>query len=101
MRHRADVILVAVRQDQRLNPVLLQLAQVRNDQVDPEQLRFGEHHPRVDKDRRVAAGDDQHVHAELAQAAERNQLERGRWRRTGIRSVSQTESPSVEKPSVV
>ncbi len=83
VRHGADVILVAVRQHQRGDAVLLQLPQVRNDQVDAEQLRLGEHHARIDEDGRVAAGDDHHVHAELAEPAERDDLERrhaGRYR---------------------
>ncbi len=78
VRHRADVILVPVRQHERREPVLLQLPQVRNDQIDAEQLGLREHDSGVDQDGRVAAGDDHHVHAELAKPAERDQLERRR-----------------------
>src|SRR5262249_23583389 len=62
---------------------------VRNDQVDAEQFRLGEHDAGVDEDRRLAAGDEHHVHAELAEPAERDQLE---WRHTtsGLRTVSHT-----------
>src|SRR5262249_57619741 len=67
-------ILVPVREDERLNPVPLQLPQVRNDQVHAEQFRLGEHDAGVDEDRRLAAGDEHHVHAELAEPAERDQL---------------------------
>ena len=74
--HGADMVLVAVRQHERRDPVLLQLPQVGDDQIDPEQFRLREHHARVHEDRRVAAGDDHHVHAELAKSAERDQIQR-------------------------
>ena len=54
---RADVILVAVRQHQRRDRVLLQLPQIRDDQIDAEQLGLREHHAGVDDDGRLAAGD--------------------------------------------
>ena len=76
VRDGADVILVPVRQHQRRNVVLLELAQIRNDQIDAEQLRLRKHHAGIDQDGRVAAGDDHHVHAELAEPAERDQVER-------------------------
>ena len=41
----------------------------------PEQLGIREHDAGVDDDRRVAPGEGEHVHAELAQAAERNHFE--------------------------
>ncbi len=67
VRHRADVVLVAVGEHDRGDLVLLQLPQVRDDEVHAEQLRLGEHHAGVDEDGGVAAGDHHHVHAELAQ----------------------------------
>ena len=42
----------------------------------PSSSGLGEHDAGVDEDGRVAAGDDHHVHAELAEPAERDQLER-------------------------
>ena len=85
--HRADVVLVAVREHDRGDLVLLQLAKVRDDEVHAEQLRLGEHHAGVDEDGGVAAGDDHHVHAELAQPAERHELERR------VSSVSRQKTP--------
>ena len=77
VRHGADVILVPVREHDRRDLVLLKLAEVGDDEVHPEQLRFRKHHARIDEDGRVAARDDHHVHAELAEAAKRHELERG------------------------
>ena len=73
---RADVIFVAVRQHERRDaPFLLQVGQIRNDQIDAEQFGIGKHDAGVDDDRRVAPGERQHVHAELAETAERNNFE--------------------------
>ena len=76
VRHAADVILVAVRQHERGGaPFLLQVGQVRNDPIHAEQLGVREHHAGVDDDRRLAPGEREHVHAELAESAERNDFE--------------------------
>ena len=91
--HRPDVILMPVRQHERLNPVLLQLPQVRNDQIDAEQLRLGKHDAGVHEDRRLAAGDEHHVHAELAEPSERDQFERGSRYIRVFRSVVHTQNP--------
>jgi hypothetical protein len=97
VRHGADVVFVPVREDERLQPVLLQQAQVRDDQIDAKQLRVREHDSRVDEDRGVAAGDNHHVHPELAESAERNQIERRHTGRAGrIRTVCQCESQSED-----
>jgi hypothetical protein len=75
--HGADVVFMTVRQDERCDAAFVGVegGQIRNDQVDPEQLRFREHDAGVDEDSRVPAGDEQHVHAELAEAAERNHID--------------------------
>ena len=76
VRHAADVILVAVRQHQRgARALLLQVGEVRDDAVDAEQLGVREHHAGIDDDGRLAPGERQHVHAELAEAAERHDFE--------------------------
>ena len=76
MRHGADVILVAVRQHERGGaPFLLQVRQIRNDPIHAEQLGIGEHDAGVDDNRRLAPGERQHVHAELAESAKRNDFE--------------------------
>ena len=74
VRDRADMIFVPVRQDDRANHplVLLQVGDVRDHDVHAEQLLLGKHQPRVDHDDVVARAQREHVHAELAQPAQRN-----------------------------
>ncbi len=75
-RHRADVIFMAVRQDQRADhlAMLLQIREVRSDDVDTQQFRIGKHHAGIDDDDVVPVADGHGIHSELAQAAERDQL---------------------------
>ena len=76
VRHAADVILVAVRQHEGGDaPFLLQVREIRDDPIHAEQLRIREHHARVDDDRRLTPGEREHVHAELAESAERYDFE--------------------------
>jgi len=83
VRHAADVILVAVRQHERGDaPFLLEIAKVRHDEVDAEQFRIGEHHTRIHNDRRLAPREREHVHAELAEAAEWNDFQHSLNERT-------------------
>src|SRR5712692_226550 len=74
VRQRADVVFVAVSQDDgaHVRAVLLQIGGVGNDEVDAEELGFREHHARVDDDDVVAETQGQHVHSEFAETAERN-----------------------------
>ena len=74
----ADVIFVAMRQQQRgrARLALLQIGQVRNQQVDAGQLRSGEHHAGVDDERRPLGRHGHRVHAEFAEPAERDNLYR-------------------------
>ena len=70
------MILVAVRQHERGRAaLLLQIGQVRDDAVHAEQVGIREHDAGVDDDGRVTPGERQHVHAELAEAAERHDFE--------------------------
>ena len=80
VRHGADVILVAVRQDQRLDLVAprLDVGHVGNDQIDAELVGIRKHDAGVDEDRRVLPRHGHHVHAELAEASQCDDLERGR-----------------------
>src|SRR5919198_1478560 len=49
MRHPADVILVPMSQHEgRDAPFLLQVREIRNDQIDAEQVGVGKHHACVD-----------------------------------------------------
>ena len=75
-RHAADVVFVAVGQDQAADvlAVLLQIGEIGRDDIDAQQFGVGEHHPGVDDDDVVAVADGHAVHAELAQAAQRDDL---------------------------
>ena len=59
-----------------LLPVLTQVADVGDDQVDPEHLLIGEHEPAVDDDDVVAVLEDVHVLADLPDASEGDDAER-------------------------
>ena len=73
----ADVVLVAVGEDDGadLVAVLDEVADVGDDDVDAEQLFFGEHQAGVDDDDVVAAAEGEAVHAELAESAKRDNLQ--------------------------
>ena len=68
------MVFVAVRQNDGAHgvAVLLQVGDVGDDDVHAKQFGFGKHHPGIDHDQVVAVAQGQHVHAELAQAAQRN-----------------------------
>ena len=70
---RADVVLVAVGEDDRLDVVgaLAQVGEVGQDQVDAEHLGGREHQPGVDDDDPAVVLDHGHVLADLPQPAER------------------------------
>ena len=61
-----------VRQHNRANvpAILLQISDVGNDQVDAQELRFREHHARVDDDDLVAEPQCHHVHSEFAETTQ-------------------------------
>ena len=86
VRHRADVVLVGVRQDQRLDLVqaAVEVAEVRQDQVHAGLVGLGEQHPAVDDQQPVVVFEDGHVPTDLAEAAQRDNAQtvvrKGRWR---------------------
>ncbi len=88
-RHRADVVLVAVRQNERAHvlAVLFQIGEIGCNDVDAQQLGVRKHHAGVHHDDVVAVADGHGVHSKLAQAAERDELELLIWhlRFQGIR----------------
>ena len=71
---RPDMIFMAVRQHDcaDLRTVLLQVGDVGNDQINAKEFRLREHHARVDDDDFVTEPQCHHVHAEFAEAAQRN-----------------------------
>ena len=72
VRQPADVVLVRVRDQERLDLVapLLEVGDVADDQVDAEHLLVREGQAAVDDDDVVAVLEDGHVPADLADAAE-------------------------------
>ena len=75
---RADVVLVGVGDEERahLGAVLLEVADVGDDEVDAEHLLVREHEAAVDDDDVVAVLEDVHVLADLPHPAERDDAER-------------------------
>jgi hypothetical protein len=71
---RPDVVFVAMREDDGANvgAILLKVSDVGNDEIDAEKLGFREHHAGVDDEDVVADPQGHHVHAEFAEAAERD-----------------------------
>ena len=97
VRHRADVVLVPVRQHERGDaPVLLQVRHVRDDAIHAEQLGIGEHDAGVDDNRRLVPREREHVHAELAESAERNDFEHSRRKYVPSPATLQAESKPRE-----
>ena len=78
VRQRADVVLVGVGDEERLDlgAVLLEVGDVGDDEVDAEHLLVGEHQPAVDDDDVVAVLEHVHVLADLPHPAERDDAER-------------------------
>ena len=67
-----DVVFVPVREHERGDAALLQVGEVGNDEVDAEELDVGERHPGVDDETRVPVRNRHEVHAEFAEAAQRD-----------------------------
>src|SRR5438477_2634227 len=74
IRERADVILVAVREDDAADHALAldEIGEVGQDEVDAEVLVPREREPRVDDDDRSVRLEDGHVLPDLAETAERD-----------------------------
>ncbi len=87
-RHRADVVLVAVGEHERVDVVepVLDGPEVRQDQVDAGRVLGREQHAAVDDEQPPVVLEHGHVAADLADAAERDDAQRAlgqRWRRAG------------------
>ena len=76
VRQCADVILVAVRQHDGLDLILVldEVADVRDDEVDAEHVLIREHQARINDENLVIHADDCHILADLPQASERDDL---------------------------
>jgi hypothetical protein len=73
----ADVVLVTVGKDDGANegPILNEVADVGDDDVDAEELFLGEHEAGVNDDDVVTETEGEAVHAELAESTERDDLQ--------------------------
>ena len=79
VRECADVILVAVGQDdraERFTPAE-HVREIGDDVVDPGELVVGEHESAVDRDQVLAGLDQHHVEADLAETSQGNQSDDG------------------------
>ena len=76
VRHAADVIFMAVRQQQRgrTRLALFEIRQIGDQQIDARQFGSREHHARIDDERRLVGRHGHRVHAEFAEPAERDHL---------------------------
>ena len=74
VRHGPDVVLMTMREHDRLDVIhpLLDVLEVRQDQVDPGVMVLREEHPAVDDQQPSSVLDDGHVAANLAQTTERD-----------------------------
>src|SRR5690606_38963864 len=81
VRHRADVVLVGVRQDDGLDLVepVSDVLEVGQDQVDARLLGIGEEYPAVDDQQAAGVLEDRHVPADLAQPAQRDDAQAATW----------------------
>ena len=74
--------------------------QVRDDEIDAEQLGLGKHDAGIDEDSGIPAGDEQHVHAELAESAERDDVDGRRCRAAPVVIIdSDLDSSRTRAPS--
>jgi hypothetical protein len=79
IRQGADVVLVAVRQDDGAEGLApgKRVGEIRDHVVDARQLVVREHEPAVDREQVLAGLDQHHVEADLAETSERDQSDDG------------------------
>ena len=70
VRQPTDVVIVTVREDDRVDAAVAQVADVRQDEVDTEMLDPRERQAGIDHDDLVAMLVNSHVLADLAEAAQ-------------------------------
>ena len=110
-RNRADVVFMAVGQDQTAHhlAMLLQIGEVRRHDIHAQEFRIREHHSGVDDDDVVAVADGHGIHTEFPEAAEGDELElavghkekkpkRSRWEFAAVPSGSGHDSITLGCP---
>ena len=103
--HSADVVLVAVREDDGLHVVepVEDVLEVREDQVDAGLVVLGEEDAAVDDEQLALVLDDRHVASDLTEAAERDDAQRargegGRQQQVGVRVAHAAPIPEAARP---
>ena len=91
------MVLVAVREDNAANPlpVLDEIRNVRDHNVDAEQFRLGEHEARVDHNNVVPPANRHAVHTELAEAPQGDYLQFSCWHSIVDASTASSDQWSV------
>ena len=79
IRQRADVVLVAVGQDNRAEPFTPaeHVREIGDDVIDAGQLVVREHEPAIDGDQIFARLDQHHIEADLAETSQGDQSDDG------------------------
>ena len=77
VRKATNMIFVPVRQNDAAHmlPVLEEISDIRNNDVNPEQFTLGKHQAGINDDDIVAPAHGHAVHAELAEATQRHDLQ--------------------------
>ena len=75
------MIFVAVGENDPANPlpILDEVGNIGDHDVDAEQFSLGKHEPRIDHNNVVAPADGHAVHTELAESSEGNNLQFSSW----------------------
>src|SRR6185312_13276017 len=99
---RADVILVRVRQHERLDLVEppVQVAEVRQDEIHAGLVGVGEQHAAVHDEQSATVLEDRHVPADLAEAAERDDAQPVARQLAGRGEVGVRVAHSLTPPAV-
>ena len=78
VRQRADVVFMPVGEEDAEYPVrpVAKIRNIRDDEIDPQHVRFRKHEPAVHDDDVVAVLEDRHVEADFPEPTERNDVKR-------------------------
>jgi len=98
IRHGADVVLVTVRENEGRDAAFVHVERcnIRDHQIDPEEFRLWKHDTGVHQQGRIPAGDEHHVHAELTEAPDWDDLD-GRRADSSTLSRHHRQRPSISR----
>jgi hypothetical protein len=97
---RPDVIFVAMREKDAANfvPVLGEVGNIGDDNIDAQQFGFGEHEAGVDDNNVICPTNRHAVHSELAESAERYDLQFSGWHEESITMLAHARDAFVCTP---